>query len=60
MNEGNAAGVSYYMKDSPKLSAFARKRLVVVIVFSIVGVVALAATVPAMLLGPVGGALAGY
>jgi hypothetical protein len=31
-----------------------------VIVFSIVGVVALAATVPAMLLGPVGGALAGY
>lgn len=48
------------MKDRPKLSPSARRKLVVVVVFSVLGAVALAAAFPGVLLGPVGGALASY
>jgi len=48
------------MKDSPKIGGKVRTRLLVVVVLSVLAVAALAATVPGMLFGPVGGSLAGY
>jgi hypothetical protein len=48
------------MKDSPKLSTGRRWWLLVVVVVSLLGIAALAAALPGVLVGPVGGSLAGY
>jgi hypothetical protein len=48
------------MKDSPKLSATARRRLLFIVILSALAVVALAAGLPQVLTGPVGGSLAAY
>ncbi|HSI73640.1 MAG TPA: hypothetical protein VK934_10740 [Fimbriimonas sp.] len=48
------------MKDSPKLSPGARRRLLVVLVLTMLAVAALAVGIPSVLTGPVGGSLAGY
>jgi len=60
LNEEKTVCVSRYMKDSPKLNPSGRTRLIVVIVISLLAATALAVAVPTALLGPFGGALAGY
>ncbi len=54
------ADVIWNMNDSPKRSPSVRNRLLVIVVLSVLGVVALAATVPGFITGPIGGAVAGY
>jgi hypothetical protein len=60
VNETSYPSVSWNMKDSPKLSGKVRTRLLVIVVLAVLTGVALAATVPGVLLGPAGGAIAGY